>query len=161
MASSTRNLFIGLLSIGVLSGVSAHAVAADAREQTGNTVADFGWVQAETLRLRALNQLAQEQRINETMEKGDPSIPAAPLEVAPVVARVSGRTANPTAYILLGGGSIVPATEGTRLPGGYTVLSIDARKVEVSKDGQRFALGFATSLPAHRAVSASKGLGNQ
>lgn len=116
------------------------------------TVNDLTKIQADTLVLQAQNALADEARRlaasnHESSVAAAPQMPA--RERIPVVARVVGQAGKPTAYLLLGDGSVVAAQKGVSIPGGYTVVDVSARQVRVTKNGSTFALGFAVTAPTH------------
>lgn len=111
------------------------------------TVGDLGDVQAQTYLLRAKNLLAEEEKKYGLTHRGARVNSAAVSEELPVVARVSGLTSSPTAFLLYPDGGVVQAREGVRLRGGYSVASIRANRVEVKKGAEVFALGFSVYAP--------------
>lgn len=113
------------------------------------TVNDLKQIHAETLIMQAANALAEESRrySANSQENAAAAAPPPARERLPVVARVVGQAGKPTAYLLLGDGSVVAAQKGVTIPGGYTVVEVTARQVRVSKSGRTFALGFAVTAP--------------
>lgn len=115
----------------------------------GETVGDLGQVQAQTYLLRAKNLLAEEEKkyglTNRTAQTRQGSTAAS--DELPVVARVSGLTSSPTAFLLYADGGVVQAREGIKLRGGYSVATIRANRVEVKKGADVFALGFSIYAP--------------
>lgn len=115
------------------------------------SVQDLSAVQASTLMLRAENAMAEEAR-RKAAHRGASGDADNPVSVArqapPVVARVAGNTQEPIAYLLLGDGSIVPATVGVTVPGGYKITAVSARQVLARVGGETVALGFAVNSPA-------------
>lgn len=112
------------------------------------TVNDLTKIHADTLVLQAQNALAEETRRMETYSQvTSATAPPPQREMIPVVARVVGKSSEPTAYLLLGDGSVVAAQAGVTIPGGYTVVQVSARQVRVRRNGQTFALGFAAVAP--------------
>lgn len=123
------------------------------------TVNDLTRIQSETLMLQAQNARNEEARRLEASNAPEPREQHTPArEFVPVVARVTGSAASPTAYLLLGDGSIVPTQAGVSIAGGYKVLEVSARQVLVQKDGETFVLGFATTAPGVRRPIAPVGV---
>src|SRR5690625_2626128 len=113
------------------------------------TVNDLTQIHADTLIMQAQNALAEESRRYSANNQDGAKAAAPPpaRERIPVVARVVGQAGAPTAYLLLGDGSVVAAQKGATVPGGYTVVDVTARQVRVGANGYTFALGFAVTTP--------------
>ena len=66
---------------------------------------------------------------------------------APVVKGVFGANGKLFATFLYADGATVDAHRGSVIPGGYTVMSLDAEHVTLSKGGRRIEVGFSDTAP--------------
>ena len=132
-----------LCAVVVAMTCAAQAVAADTAPAT---VGDLQDLQAKIIMARAQNILADETgRLKE--RAGDSTAASVPAPRPPVVIRVTGASDKPTAYLLMGDGSVVTARAGVTVPGGYRIVDIAARQVLAAHGGVTVSLGFATAVP--------------
>ena len=66
---------------------------------------------------------------------------------APVVKGVFGANGKLFATFLYADGATVDAHRGSVIPGGYTVMSLDAEHVTLGKAGRRIEVGFSDTAP--------------
>lgn len=114
------------------------------------SVGDLTQVQARTILARAKNALAAEEAkmAERTANETDGSVTAAPArELLPVVTRVSGRTTDPTAYLLFQDGTTVPVKAGQVVRSKLVVKSVSAERVIVAQAGVKHSLGFSVIPP--------------
>lgn len=144
-------------------------VAEVGNHYSGVNVGQLSQVQSETLLYEAQAERARAKRSIE--KQGDSYTPptttntsasgVAPVsmqtpDTLPVVKSVLGSHGSLRAVLLYSGGLEVEATlGGGELPGGYTVSVLTLNRVELTRNGKRYPLGFSTQEPAGAADTAS------
>ncbi|MFC2973869.1 type IV pilus biogenesis protein PilP [Azotobacter bryophylli] len=154
MRNSHRRVpLLGLLLLGATAAQAAEPYA-------GVSVGQLSQVQSETLLYQAMAERAKAKRALEA-EGGSLTSPtpraqpgAAPVsaqapETLPVVKSILGSRGSMRAVLLYSGGLEVNAyLGGGELPGGYTVSALTLDRVELTRNGQRYPLGFSNQEPA-------------
>lgn len=144
----------------LLAGLLLGATAAQAAEPyAGVSVGQLSQVQSETLLYQAMAERAKAKRALEA--EGDSLTPPTPRaqpgampvsaqapETLPVVKSILGSRGSMRAVLLYSGGLEVNAyLGGGELPGGYTVSALTLDRVELTRNGQRYPLGFSNQEP--------------
>lgn len=144
---------VGLLLLGTTAAQAAEPYA-------GVNVGQLSQVQSETLLYQAQAERAKAKRTVEA--EGDSLTPPTPRaqpgavpvsaqapETLPVVKSILGSRGSMRAVLLYSGGLEVNAyLGGGELPGGYTVSALTLDRVELTRNGQRYPLGFSNQEPA-------------
>lgn len=119
------------------------------------TVGDLSRIQTETLLLKAKVSRASAQAELDAKSRGGPT--GGSDTEAPVVKNVYGVGGKMAATFLYGSGVVVDGRAGDAIPGGFKVVSVSIDKIELSKGGKTFQIGFSATPPVQAAPTGTPG----
>lgn len=139
------------LAIGLLAGLAWQMPSALA-----STLGELSDTQSQTILTEARLRLAEAQAKLKALTGENVSSPSTPATVPmgdrhlplPVVRAIYGVGGRMTASFLFPGGYEADGGAGQELPGGYRVDSVQLDRVMLSRDGQRFPVGFSHRVPS-------------